>query len=107
MAIATVWIPTLKRNAPSNAAGMAGAGSACYRTRRGALNHEHYNNHAAYARARKVVVVDGSLSADAEGILQGIANANDLYSEFDPRYAEAEKLRREGRCAEAVLKIVR
>lgn len=58
----TVWIPTLRKGAPSNAAGMAPGGP--YRTRKEALEHEHWNNQAAHASAKQVTVSDGCAYVD-------------------------------------------
>ncbi len=62
-----VWIPSLKRGAPSNAAGMRGAWTP-YGTRAAALQHEHWANQAPWAGARQVVITDrvGSLTTDAD-----------------------------------------
>jgi len=99
----TVWIPTLKSNAPSNASGMAHSGW-CYKTRRGALSHPHYNNHARYASARKVIVDDTcAVRGDVERILQRIADTAATVGEFEPKYLEAERLLLERRYAEAIL----
>ena len=58
----TIWIPALRKGAPSNAAGMAPGGP--YRTRAEALAHEHWSNQAAYATAKRVTVSDGHSFVD-------------------------------------------
>lgn len=59
----TIWLPALRKGAPSNTAGMARP-SAVYRTRAEALRHEHYASQAPYATAKRVTVSDGSSYVD-------------------------------------------
>lgn len=61
-----IWIPALRKGAPSNTAGMASP-TAVYRTRADALRHEHYASQASqapYATAKRVTVSDGSSYVD-------------------------------------------
>jgi hypothetical protein len=62
MTAITIWIPTLRKGAPSNRAGMAPGGP--YRTRKEALEHEHWANQAAHASAKRVSVHDGMAYVD-------------------------------------------
>lgn len=62
MTTITIWIPALRKGAPTNAAGMAPGGP--YRTRKEALEHEHWVNQAAYATAKRVTVSDGQAYVD-------------------------------------------
>jgi hypothetical protein len=74
----TIWLPTLREGAPTNAAGMRGPLTP-YRTRKEALRHEHWNNQAPWASARSVCVVDGEqpplLTTDGETVAWGRSEA--------------------------------
>lgn len=102
-----VWIPALKRGAPSNASGMRGAATP-YANRAAALEHEHWSNQAPWATARKVTVTDepGHLTDEADEVCARILEADAMGGEFDSTIRRAAQLIRSGRRVDGVLAFI-
>ncbi len=97
-----VWLPTLRKDAPSNAAGIRGTGTP-YSTRARALRHQHWNNQAPWGTCYRAVLLDGN--AHVAGTPESTVSDNLSGLTVSPIAADQEiaKLAEEGKLAAAVL----
>jgi hypothetical protein len=99
-----IWIPALRKGAPTNTAGIRASGMA-YRTRAGALAHEHWANQAPWATAKAIDICDECDNSEMEQAAWNACGGLDAESaaEYDPGHAEALTHLRAKRWASAVL----
>jgi len=101
-----IWIPKLRKNAPSNASGMRGIHTP-YATRKEALSHTHWANQAPYATAKRVTICDALgpdwCRDDAGRVLaQIVLDAEDYGDVLYEVHREAARLIDEGRNVDAI-----